>query len=753
MRRLWLAAGTIATGGSIWATHFVAMLAFQPGLPVGYDAGLTILSIVIAVVMSGVGLTVALRGGTLAMSAGGALVGVAIGAMHYTGMAALRAPADLMYDVGLVVASLIIGITCSGAALGLTVGNTGLKRRASGALLLTLGICGLHFTGMGATSLYPNPLLPAPEQALAPVWLAVAVAGLTILILALSLAGSIVDQRIASRAAHEAARLRASEARFRQLADVTFEGIVIHAEGCILDVNRAMVELLGWKQNELVGRQMVDLFEERHREAFQQHAFPVNRGEPQEAAILHADGTALAVEIFGQMIEFDGKPALVMAVRDIRERKEAEARILHMAHHDLLTQLPNRALFTQRLEQALSHAKLDGSSGALLYLDLDRFKAVNDSMGHPAGDALLQDVARRLLQNVREHDTVARLSGDEFVVLQTRVTQPEGAQAIAKCLLSVLGKPFELDGQQALIGASIGIAIFPQDADTGEALLRNADTALYRAKRDGRGTFRFFEAEMDARLQERRHLERDLQQALSANLLTVHFQALGDCTTQEVLGYEALVRWNHPQRGPIPPTEFIPLAEECGLIIPLGDWVLRTACREAMTWPANIRVAVNLSPVQFKHGDLPARILAILRETGLPPERLELEITESVMIDDTALALTTLNKLKDAGIRISLDDFGTGYSSLSYLQKFSFDKIKIDRSFVWEMPGNENSRSIVRAIIALAHSLQITVIAEGVETEEQLNILRVEACNQIQGYLLGRPEPADMIKVVHKELA
>jgi predicted signal transduction protein with EAL and GGDEF domain len=374
-------------------------------------------------------------------------------------------------------------------------------------------------------------------------------------------------------------------------------------------------------------------------------------------------------------------------------------------------------------------------------------------MGHPAGDALLQDVARRLLQNVREHDTVARLSGDEFVVLQTRVTQPEGAQAIAKCLLSVLGKPFELDGQQALIGASIGIAIFPQDADTGEALLRNADTALYRAKRDGRGTFRFFEAEMDARLQERRHLERDLQQALSANLLTVHFQALGDCTTQEVLGYEALVRWNHPQRGPIPPTEFIPLAEECGLIIPLGDWVLRTACREAMTWPANIRVAVNLSPVQFKHGDLPARILAILRETGLPPERLELEITESVMIDDTALALTTLNKLKDAGIRISLDDFGTGYSSLSYLQKFSFDKIKIDRSFVWEMPGNENSRSIVRAIIALAHSLQITVIAEGVETEEQLNILRVEACNQIQGYLLGRPEPADMIKVVHKELA
>ncbi|MBP2292903.1 EAL domain-containing protein [Azospirillum rugosum] len=739
-RPLWTAAGALATGGGIWATHFVAMLAFQPNVPIGYDLGVTALSVALAVGLTGVGLGVNLRGGTLPALGGGGLLGAAIGAMHYTGMAAVRAPATLSYDPSFVAASLVIGGAGAAAALALTAGRSGLQRRAMAAGLLTAGICGLHFTAMAAVRLIPTEALLVPSPA-APTGLAAAVAAITMMILVLSLAGSIVDQRLATRAAREAARLRASETRFRQLADVTFEGIVIHAGGRILDVNRAMARLLGRAPEDFIGLPVLDFVAPSHREGLVHAAATPH--EPREIALLHADGSLVDVEVLGEAIEHDGRPAWVVAVRDLRERKQAEERLRHMAHHDLLTQLPNRALFNDRLEQALALAERDGGAVAVLCLDLDRFKAVNDLLGHHGGDALLQQVAQRLLRAANDQDTVARFSGDEFVVLQTRVAQPAGAEAVAKRMVAALGAPFDLDGQPVRIGTSIGIALYPQDARAGEALLRNADTALYRAKADGRGTYRFFEAEMDARLQERRRLERDLQQALLGEQLTVHFQPLGDCTTQQIVGFEALVRWNHPERGLVAPSDFIPMAEETGLIVPLGEWVLREACREAVRWPSSIRVAVNLSPVQFRHADLAERVIGILKDTGLPPERLELEVTEGVLIDDSARALSTLKALKDAGIRISLDDFGTGYSSLSYLQSFPFDKIKIDRSFIGNMPTNEDSRAIVRAIIALARSLRITVTAEGVETEEQLRLLRSESCNQVQGYLLGRPAPAD----------
>jgi predicted signal transduction protein with EAL and GGDEF domain len=303
--------------------------------------------------------------------------------------------------------------------------------------------------------------------------------------------------------------------------------------------------------------------------------------------------------------------------------------------------------------------------------------------------------------------------------------------------------PFDLDGQQTMIGTSIGIALFPDDGASGEELVRAADTALYRAKEAGRHTFRFFEASMDLLLQERNELERDLRQALAnGDQLEVYYQPLIDCETQEVTGFEALVRWQHPLRGAISPVDFIPLAEDCGLILPLGNWVLGMACREAVGWPAHLRVAVNLSPAQFRHADLAREILTTLQQNQLPAERLELEITEGVLIADTEHTLATLSTLKAAGVRISLDDFGTGYSSLSYLQRFPFDKIKIDRSFVWEMEHNADSMAIVRAVIALGHSLRITVTAEGVETEAQLALLQNENCDQVQGYLLGRPAPS-----------
>jgi len=412
----------------------------------------------------------------------------------------------------------------------------------------------------------------------------------------------------------------------------------------------------------------------------------------------------------------------------------------------MLTGLPNRALFHDRLTQVLALAERNGSTVAVFCLDLDRFKNVNDLLGHWGGDALLKEVGARLLENVRAHDTVARLSGDEFAIIQTGVLHPDGAASLAERLVESIGLPFDLDGQQTMIGTSIGVALFPSDGTTGEELIRAADTALYRAKEAGRHTFRFFEASMDLLLQERNQLERDLRHALASHQqLEVHYQPLIDCDTHQVTGFEALVRWNHPVRGAISPVEFIPLAEDCGLILPLGNWVLDTACREAASWRSDLRIAVNLSPAQFRHADLAKDVLAILQLHDLAAERLELEITEGVLLADTDRTLAILTTLKTAGIRISLDDFGTGYSSLSYLQRFPFDKIKIDRSFVWEMERNTDSMAIVRAVIALGHSLRITVTAEGVETETQLALLRSENCDQVQGFLLGRPTPSSAL--------
>jgi diguanylate cyclase len=741
-RTSWVAAAALALGCGVWATHFVAMLAYHPHMRINYKLGLTILSILIAIFVSGVGLAIAASGRLRAALVGGALVGGGIGAMHYTGMAAMDMAARIDYDPTMVAASLLVGIalTCVATGIGLTRFSFG--PRVVATVVLTLAICSLHFTGMSATQFVADASLADLSDSFEPSLLAIAIAAITVLVLALSLGGAVVDQHLAARAENERERLRASEARFRQLAEATFEGIVIHVDGVIIDANEALCRLVGRPLEQLVGRSVLEfVYVSCDASAVAQAMAEVDAAT--ELELLHGDGSRIPVEILGQSIDHDGQQARVVAVRDIRERKKAEERIRHMAHHDMLTGLPNRVLFHDRVAQALALAQRNGTTVAVLCLDLDRFKNVNDLLGHGGGDELLRRVATRLLDNVRAHDTVARLSGDEFAIIQTGVPHPDGAATLAERLVASVGQPFELDDQQTMIGTSIGIALFPGDGDTGEDLIRAADTALYRAKEAGRHTFRFFEASMDLLLQERSQLERDLRQALAnQNELEVHYQPLIDCDAQEVMGFEALVRWNHPQRGPISPVEFIPLAEDCGLILPLGNWVLGTACRDAVKWPGNMRVAVNLSPAQFRHADLAGEVLATLQQTGLAADRLELEITEGVLIADTDRTLATLNAFKAAGIHISLDDFGTGYSSLSYLQRFPFDKIKIDRSFVWEMERNADSMAIVRAVIALGHSLRITVTAEGVETERQLALLQSENCDQVQGYLLGRPVPS-----------
>jgi diguanylate cyclase (GGDEF)-like protein len=436
--------------------------------------------------------------------------------------------------------------------------------------------------------------------------------------------------------------------------------------------------------------------------------------------------------------------ALKHLQEETAERARAEALVTHMAHHDALTLLPNRVRFRESLQQDLLRARPEQPI-AVLCLDLDDFKAVNDTLGHPIGDALLKSVAQRLARCLHETDTVARLGGDEFAIVQVSGAQPVAATVLAQHLIETLAEPFEVEGHSVVIGTSIGMALAPNDGSDPDELLKNADMALYRAKAEGRGTYRFFEAKMDADMQARRLLEVDLRGALARNEFEVHYQALVDLASAKLNGFEALLRWRHPQRGLVSPAQFIPLAEEIGIIAPIGAWVLRQACTDAAGWPGELTVAVNLSPVQFKSKTLSLDVVAALGASGLPARRLELEITEAVMLQDTETTLATLNELKALGARISMDDFGTGYSSLSYLRKFPFDKIKIDQSFIRDLASRPESLAIVRAVAGLGSTLGIATTAEGVETMEQLRAVRAEGCTQVQGFLLGRPKPASLI--------
>ena len=437
---------------------------------------------------------------------------------------------------------------------------------------------------------------------------------------------------------------------------------------------------------------------------------------------------------------------------DITDRQQAEARILHLARHDPLTGLANRVLFQERLEEELRRSRRDGHASAVLCLDLDRFKPVNDSLGHPAGDKLLKAVAARLLGCVRETDTVTRLGGDEFAILAADLDRPDRARDLAQRVIEVLGEPFEIDGNLLNIGASIGIALSLVDGATPEELFGNADIALYRAKSDQRGSFRFFEAEMHATVQSRLNLERDLRAALEGAQFEVYYQPLVDVKRCKVCSFEALLRWRHPTMGLLAPNTFIPLAEETGLIVPIGAWALQQACRDAIHWPSDVTVSVNLSPAQFKSHALVAMVRAALQASGLPAARLELEITETILLENSPATLGTLHELNDLGIRISMDDFGTGHSSLNYLRSFPFHKIKIDQSFVRDLVDHKDSMAIVRAILGLGRSLDMVTTAEGVETPEQLARLRQEGCNEVQGYLFSQPRPASDIPAMLQSL-
>jgi diguanylate cyclase (GGDEF)-like protein len=430
---------------------------------------------------------------------------------------------------------------------------------------------------------------------------------------------------------------------------------------------------------------------------------------------------------------------------DITERQRSEDRIAHMARHDALTDLPNRVLLLEQLNHEIKRVKR-GECLAVLCLDLDQFKSVNDALGHHIGDELLKLVGDRLRGCTRELDIVARMGGDEFAIIMTQMEQAADAATLSKRIRDSVIKPYQIEGHQIVTDISIGISVAPMDAVESNELLRNADMALYDAKADGRGTFRFFEPEMNTRMKARRELEMDLRKALASEQFELHYQPLVVLETNEVNGFEALLRWNHPTRGLISPADFIPIAEETGLIVPLGEWVLKAACTEAVEWPDHIKVAVNLSPAQLNCRNLVSMVTAALNDTGMPAHKLQLEITETVLLQNTFTTLATLHELRKMGVQIALDDFGTGYSSLSYLRSFPFDKIKIDRSFIQDLSNGAEPLAIVNAVAGLAKCLNMTSTAEGVETQQQMDVLQSIGCTEMQGYLFSHARPAHEIR-------
>jgi diguanylate cyclase (GGDEF)-like protein/PAS domain S-box-containing protein len=548
---------------------------------------------------------------------------------------------------------------------------------------------------------------------------------------------------------HEERALRQAHAVFRN----TQEGLVItDARGDIVATNPAFSRITGYTESELLGRNMKLVNSGRHDPAFYRqfwHALAENGFWQGEIWNRRKNGEVYPEWLTINAVHGPGGELqnYVAACMDITRTKQSEMELERLAHHDALTGLPNRLLLMNTLEHAIARAQRNNGRGAVLMLDLDRFKNVNDSLGHPAGDQLLQEVAQRLSARLRGVDTVARLGGDEFVVLLEELAEPQGAAHVAQALIDACSVPFTVDGgQQVYVGASVGISLFPDDSIQGDRLIQQADAALYNAKDAGRGTYRFFTGAFTREARIRLDMESGLRRALDEHQFSLHYQPLVRADDGRIEGMEALVRWRHPELGVVSPGDFIPLAEETGLIVPLGDWVLRTACAQMRRWQdegvAPRMVAVNLSPRQFAQADLVQQIERVLLETGLSPSALELEITESALMDATT-AGQRLQRLKALGVRLAIDDFGTGYSSLAYLSRFPIDKLKVDQSFVRRIPEDTTDMEITAAVISLARSLKLKVLGEGVETPEQLQFLRKHGCDLLQGYLFAQPLPVE----------
>lgn len=780
-RLIWIAIAGAVFGYGVWATHFIAMLAYEPGVSSGYGIALTALSLTVAMILTSCGLAFAANDPSRWRAPiGGGIMGAGIASMHYLGMWALEVPGRVVWSLDLVAVSIVLGLLFGYVALLIAIRRSDRWGTLYAALFLTLAIVAHHFTAMGAVEIIPDPTLTPGTLSLSPAVLSLAIAGVALSVLGMSFVGVLADRRLALRTRRfeeiidqlSLARQQ-NESSQKELQDQKFRldtAINNMGEGlCMFDAEKRLVIC-----NDRYA-EMYRLPPELLRTGTPHHDIIKHRitngilkGETSESATtlvmsrlgaLPRDETSSRIEELadGRSICVTRQPMAgggwVATHLDVTEQRRSEARVAHMAQHDALTDLPNRVLLRDRLEQALSITRRGGPHLAVLMLDLDRFKEINDTLGHPTGDALLQAVAARLCTCIRDTALIARLGGDEFAVIEHMSKPVAEAAALAERIKRALSEPFDLGDHQVITGTSIGIAVAPTDGINSDQILKAADLALYRAKSSGRGTFHFFEPELDQRMHARRNLERDMRHALVSGEFELHYQPFVDLKSGDISGLEALLRWHHPQRGLVSPAEFIPLAEETGLIVPIGEWVLRTACAEAAKWPADLKIAVNLSPAQFRSKELVPVVFGALAASGIGSQRLELEVTETAIMHDSEAVFAALGQLHKLGVRIALDDFGTGYSSLSFLQKFPFDKIKIDRSFVNELlSAKEDSRLIARAVVKFAVSLGKTTTAEGVETKEQLDILREEACTEMQGYYFSRPKcSAEIAQMVGAE--
>jgi diguanylate cyclase (GGDEF)-like protein len=738
-RMLWLMSAGLFTGCGVWATHFIAMLAYSPGFPIRYDMLITICSLVAATVMTTAGFGVALLSKSRqGFAAGGGLIGIGVACMHYMGMASMRIPAVITWDMNTVMASVVLGALLAAASLLVAHAGRTPVRNLCAALLLALAVSVHHFVGMGAIDLIYQPGLTNDDTLLSPIELSMAIAAFTAAVVAAGMIGVMSDRQTRYSINKRNMQLDAALNNMGQgLCMFDANGRLELWNSSYMKMYRVPDDKMfvgATVEHTLAVRHAVGtLFVDMDRYAAKLYAAMAAR-EPASQTAKLPDGRIINVRY--RPMENGGWLA---THADITDRTQTEARMVHLALHDAVTNLPNRAAYNQHIERIFAEASAAQKTFAVVRIDIDRFKDINDVFGQATGDAVLAELASRL-KKASNGAFLARLGGDEFSIVSWLGAEPHTAEELAARMSAVLTNAIQVNRQTVHVGCTVGISLYPQDGADVETLNAHAGVALYCAKAEDRGTTRFFEAAMDVAIRERRLLQRDLIVALENREFELYFQPQAT-TDGIVVAFEVLLRWHHPERGMVPPAVFIPLAEETGLIGAIDEWVLREACREAATWPNHLSIAINLSPVDFRGGDVPAMLVSVLAETGLSPQRLEIEITEGVLIDDFARALVILHNIKILGVRVAMDDFGSGYSSLSYLQSFPFDKIKIDRTFVSKLDDNPQSAAIIQAIIGLGRSLKLPVIAEGVETDAQLAFLTLEGCGEIQGYLIGRPQP------------
>ena len=759
LRLTWTIVAALAVGFGIWATHFIGILALRPGFVLSYDFALTALSLAIAIVVCGFGIAMAIRGtGPLDHFLGGAVVGVGISTMHYTGIAALIMGGNLGWNPPLVAVSILAGMVLGGLAVVSAMGR-GWRRLILGAVLLTLAICVMHFTAISAADFSRCfPLMVDGDVDGA--WLSISLSLISVLILGAAFGSLLLDQADRRRTARELQRQLADADKLGEVKKRLELAMTHMAQGlCLYDAhgylslhNSRYPIMLG-----LAADTVLDGLHFRDICRMSLRAYGISDADLDtytEALytrnmelIAQPNGGELVYPLTnGRVLQVQHSPigdgSWVTTTDDITERKRNEAAIAHLALHDGLTNLPNRAQFDQKFDLALAEAEAGDDNLAVVAIDLDGFKEINDSYGHAAGDLVLRSLAERLSSMLRDGELVARVGGDEFAAIK-RFTSMDALRDFIQRLENALFTHLKHDEMSVQTGASIGIAIYPEDGAERSKLLSNADLAMYRAKAEFDRHIAYYESEMDEHSRQRRAMARDLWTALDTNEFELVYQVQQSVQTGEITGYEVLLRWDRPGFGPVSPNDFVPVAEECGAISAIGAWVLSKACRDAATWPEPYKIAVNISAVQLGQIDLIELVRTELILSGLKPQRLELEVTETAIIGDKSRALHILRQIRAMGVSIAIDDFGTGYSSLDTLRSFPFDKIKLDRSFMSEVEDDEQSKAIVRAILALGRSLGVPVLAEGVETAKQLEFLCVEGCNEAQGYLLGRPARMD----------